>query len=87
MCSRERECAARLIQFAWRQYAHEQELAEKLEVANPRLYAEIVDQEDRQFVEVILPRGLSYEGGIMSGFPVYYYYIDAGFSGSFERAA
>ena len=54
---RERELAARLIQFTWRNHRHERELAEKLERRNPRLYAEISAVEEKEFMEEFLTRG------------------------------
>ena len=52
----ERENAARLIQFVWRNYRHERELAEKLQAKNPRLYEEISALEEKEFMEEFLAR-------------------------------
>ena len=54
--SRERDVAARLIQFVWRNYLHEHELQYKLKHKNLRLYEEITDREEKEFMEEFLAR-------------------------------
>ena len=56
---KEKDNAARLIQYVWRNYRHEKELAEKLERKNPRLYEEISALEEKEFMEEFLARSKS----------------------------
>ena len=56
---KEKDNAARLIQYVWRNYRHEKELAEKLERKNPRLYEEISALEEKEFMEEFLVRSKS----------------------------
>lgn len=53
---KEKENAARLIQFVWRNHRHEKELAEKLGEKNPRLFEEISAIEEKEFMEEFLAR-------------------------------
>lgn len=52
----ERDLAARLIQYVWRNYQHEKELKEKLAKKNPRLYDQISEQTEKEFMEEFLTR-------------------------------
>jgi hypothetical protein len=47
---REMEAAAKVIQFAWRNYMHECELEETLAESNPEKYEEISEKEEKEFI-------------------------------------
>lgn len=56
MRQKERESSAALIQFVWKNYLHEKDLQDKLETKNPRLYIEVSEQEEKEFMEEFLNR-------------------------------